>query len=167
MSRAFLFAIVSLGLLVPSAPQAYAATERPKLELRWFVETGSKGVATTQAFPVRIPQTGKRIMVKNPPVASEREILAVNFIPTGQGVYKAVIKFGMGASRNLELTTRANQGRDLVVLYNKRVLYSAKIDTVLSKGIFVLPVVTEAMKKSIEDMVKYNRSERKLDEERR
>lgn len=142
---------------------AWGAAERPEVTLRVFVETGVRGVATTQAFPVSIGN--KKIMVKNPPVLSESDILAVNFSPSRSGRGDmAVLKLSNTAGRNLELETRNNQGRELVVLYNQRLLYAAPIDTVLSKGALVIPQgFGPQMKKNLEKMIEYNRRARKLD----
>ncbi|MEM1057759.1 MAG: hypothetical protein AAGK14_00805 [Verrucomicrobiota bacterium] len=152
-----------LAVLVLTGAEAYAATKRPEIAMRWYTETGEQGLSNTQAFPVKIGRRTK--MLKSPPVVTETDILGANFTPLANGTYRATLTLSRAAGVALSLATRANQGRDLVVLYNNRPLYVAKIDTVIEDGVFVVPQgIFPPMKALMEEMVTYNRRTRKLDE---
>lgn len=143
---------------------AFAGAEKPRITFGIYVETGTRGVASTQARPVKLGR--KEIMVKVPPVISKSDVLAASFKPSSQpGIYRGVgLKFSNAAGRALSLATRDNQGRELVVLFNNSVIFAAKIDTVIDNNYLYLSYnLNEEMKKQIELQVDENRRNRKLD----
>lgn len=156
-------AIVLIPLFFLVVSFALAGAEKPKITFGVYVETGVTGVAATQARPVNIGR--KRIMVKVPAVISSGDVLDASFGSARIGAgYSVALRFSNAAGRALALATRDNQGRELVVLYNNKVLYAAKIDRVISNNLLFIPgYINQDMKKQLELLVDNNRRLRKLD----
>jgi len=98
----------------------------PKLYLRCCVETNAPGLPASQAMMVVLPYWGgKRIQVAHPPIAKASDIIGATFFPSksGQGL-GCQFQLTPTAAKMMANDTRANFGRELVVICNGQVFFS-------------------------------------------
>lgn len=111
-----------------------AAAEKPPVLLRVHLQApeGAKGTATV---PLRLPNPPETIAVRSLPEVTEKDVRGVLLLPDNT----IQVEFDSFGQTKLEVATSTGRGLILVVIANGRVVYAPIIDTVLSRGILLLP----------------------------
>lgn len=110
------------------------AAEKPPVLLRVHLQApeGAKGTATV---PLRLPNPPETIAVRSLPEVTEKDVRRVLLRPDGT----IQVEFDSFGQTKLEVATSTGRGLILVVIANGRVVYAPMIDTVLSRGVLLLP----------------------------
>ena len=93
---------------------------------------GAKGMATVPIALLNPPET---IAIRSIPEVTEKEIREVSIRPDGT----VQVEFDAFGQTNLEAATSTGRGLILVVMINGQVVYAPTVDTVLSRGVLLLP----------------------------
>lgn len=110
------------------------AAEKPPVLLRVHLQApeGAKGQATVPLALFNPPET---IAIHSIPELSEKEVRAVTLRPDGT----VLVEFDDFGRTKLDVATSTGRGLILVVIVNGRVVYAPTVDTVLNRGILLLP----------------------------
>lgn len=110
------------------------AAEKPSVLLRVHLQApeGAKGMATVPLALLHPPET---IAIRSIPEVTEKEIREVSIRPDGT----VQVEFDAFGQTNLEAATSTGRGLILVVIVNGQVVYAPTVDTVLSRGVLLLP----------------------------
>jgi hypothetical protein len=113
---------------------AWAGGSRPQFVFRIHLQA-SEANRPEQCVPVDVPDPQVRLFVQKYAVVSEKHILGAQ--SNGRG--GLLLEFKPDGRSALEAATSTNQGKMLVVFLNERLVYTARIDTVLHNGRFIVP----------------------------
>lgn len=110
------------------------AADKPPVLFRVHLQApeGARGQATV---PLALFNPPENIAIHNLPELSEKEIHAVSLRPDGT----ILVEFDDFGRTKLDVATSTSRGLILVVIVNGRVAYAPIIDTVLNRGILLLP----------------------------
>ena len=110
------------------------AAEKPPFLLRIHLQAteGAKGSISTL---ITLYQPNETIAIQSLPEVTEKEILKVSTRADGT----VLVEFNDFGRTKLEVGTSTGKGSILVVLVNGRVVYSPRIDTVITSGSILLP----------------------------
>jgi hypothetical protein len=110
------------------------AADKPPVLFRVHLQApeGAKGQATV---PLTLLNPPENIAIHNLPELSEKEIRAASLRPDGT----VMVEFDDFGRTKLDVATSTSRGLILVVIVNGRVVYAPTIDTVLNRGILLLP----------------------------
>lgn len=110
------------------------AAEKPPALLRVHLQApeGAKGQSS---IPVTLFDPAETIAIRSIPEVTEKDIRKVQKRLDGTSLVQ-LDDFGR---TKLEVATSTSRGLILVVIVNSRVVYAPLIDTVISKGAFILP----------------------------
>ena len=115
------------------------AAEKAPVLLRVHLQApeGVKGMVTVPVTLLNPPET---IAIRNIPEVSEKEVRKVRTLADGT----VMVEFDDFGKTKLEVATNTGRGLILVVIVNGRVVYAPTIDTVLNRGILLLPPASMA-----------------------
>jgi len=110
------------------------AAEKPPVLLRVHLQApeGARGLVTVPVTLLNPPET---IAIHSMPEVSEKEVERV--VQESDGTIR--VEFDSFGKTKLEAATSSGRGLILVVIVNGRVVYAPRIDTVLTRGVLLLP----------------------------
>lgn len=110
------------------------AAEKPPVLFRVHLQApeGARGQATVPLTLFNPPDT---IAIHNIPELSEKEIEKISIRPDGT----VMVEFDDFGRTKLDVATSTSRGLIFVVIVNGRVVYAPLVDTVLNRGILLLP----------------------------
>jgi len=110
------------------------AAEKPPVLLRVHLQApeGARGLVTVPVTLLNPPET---IAIHSMPEVSEKEVERV--VRESDGTIR--VEFDPFGKTKLEAATSSGRGLILVVIVNGRVVYAPRIDTVLTRGVLLLP----------------------------
>lgn len=110
------------------------AAEKPPVLLRVHLQApeGAQGQSTV---PLSLFNPPENIAIHSIPELSEKEVRAVTLRSDGT----VMVEFDSFGRTKLDVATSTSRGLILVVIVNGRVVYAPTVDTVLNRGILLLP----------------------------
>jgi preprotein translocase subunit SecD len=133
-----LWLLGALALVFLGATETRAGAAKPTVLFRIHLQSSGQGLSANQIIPVQVPPSGERIFVRTIPEVTEREIIAAELRPTGQGT-GLYVKFNERGTLILDSITTQNQGLTFVIYFNNRILYAPIIDSRITNGELLIP----------------------------
>ena len=110
------------------------AAQKPPVLIRVHLQApeGAKGQVSV---PVTLFQPNESIAIQSIPEVTEKEIRRISTRQDGT----VMINFDEFGQTKLEVGTSTGRGLIMVVIVNGRVVYAPRIDTVITRGVLLLP----------------------------